>query len=135
MRKGNTIHDEMEEKMHIDDLSCHVLCLDSECIKEVHARWWIKTGWWKHRQLGVEAQNKTVPLRVGAPSQIVFHYLLSWMKHAHGLEAMLYLDEPSWTYMSKQSPTIMNSPTFRGPNFITWMDEDSQRLLDHLMLS
>ena len=31
--------DEMEEKIHINDLSCHILCLGIECIKEVHA-WW-----------------------------------------------------------------------------------------------
>ena len=39
------------------------------------------------------------------------------MKHAHGLEAMLYLDEPSWIYMGKLSPTKMNSPKFRVPNY------------------
>ena len=26
MGKGNTTHDEMEKKIHIDDLSCHILC-------------------------------------------------------------------------------------------------------------
>ena len=35
--KGNTSHDEMEKKIHTDDLSCHILRLDIQCIKEIHA--------------------------------------------------------------------------------------------------